>query len=74
MRYATVIPAAFVLTTMTACTAPQRANRFGDDLAFLRRHTDVVVLSDAGGSAQLAIAPAYQGRSFGTQLFRGHLT
>jgi hypothetical protein len=35
---------------------------FGDDVAFLRRHTEVVVLSDASGSAQLAVAPAWQGR------------
>lgn len=35
---------------------------FGDDLAFLRQHTQVVVLSDADTRAQVAIAPAYQGR------------
>jgi hypothetical protein len=35
---------------------------FGDDLAFLRKHTEVVVLSDASGQSQVVVAPAYQGR------------
>jgi len=49
-------------TSMTiGCSAVQK-HTFGDDLAFLKRHTDVVVLSDASGRAQLAIAPAYQAR------------
>ncbi len=33
---------------------------FADDLAFLKQHTDVIVLSD--GSARLAVVPQYQGR------------
>ena len=35
---------------------------FADDLSFLRKHTTVVLLSDAKGEAQVAIAPAWQGR------------
>jgi hypothetical protein len=35
---------------------------FGADLTFLRRHTPVIVLSSEDGSAQVAVAPAYQGR------------
>ena len=62
MLYATVILAITVLMTMTACSALPKTNRFGDDVAFLRQHTDVVLLSDAADRAQLAIAPAYQGR------------
>jgi hypothetical protein len=34
--------------------------RFGDDLDFLQRHTETVVLSD--GAAQVALCPALQGR------------
>ena len=34
---------------------------FADDLAFLKQHTDIVLLTDAGG-AQVAVAPKYQGR------------
>lgn len=35
---------------------------FDSDIAFLRQHTPLVVLSDADKQAQVAIAPAYQGR------------
>jgi hypothetical protein len=35
---------------------------FKDDVAFLRQHTGVVVLSDAGGRAQVAVNPDLQGR------------
>ena len=35
---------------------------FGDDVAFLREHTDVVVLSDSGGQGQIAVLPEMQGR------------
>jgi hypothetical protein len=48
-------PAATTPTTMAAATGT-----FGDDLAFLSEHTEVVVLQS--GEAQVAICPAYQGR------------
>lgn len=35
---------------------------FGDDVAFLEKHTDLVILSDEVGEAQVAISPAMQGR------------
>jgi hypothetical protein len=35
---------------------------FGEDVDFLRRHTETVVLSDARGATQVAICPALQGR------------
>lgn len=35
---------------------------FGQDVEFLKKNIEVVVLSDAAGQAQVAIAPAYQGR------------
>ncbi len=45
-----------------AARPPQGASGpFADDLAFLKQHTEVVVLSDATG-AQVAVAPAFQGR------------
>ncbi len=37
-------------------------NTFGDDLEFLKKHTDVVVLSDATGDGQVAVLPMMQGR------------
>jgi len=35
---------------------------FSDDLAFLKQHTEVVILSDTSGNSQVAIIPAMQGR------------
>lgn len=35
---------------------------FGDELAFLQQHTDVVVLSDREKKAEVVVAPAWQGR------------
>ncbi|MFH1371020.1 MAG: DUF6786 family protein [Planctomycetota bacterium] len=43
----------------------QMANKptiFSEDLDFLRKHTEVIVLTEAAGRAQLAVAPGYQGR------------
>lgn len=39
-----------------------RAASFADDIAFLRRYVDLIVLSDPGGSAKVALAPRWQGR------------
>lgn len=43
---------------------PQKAadGTFGSDLQFLQKHTDVILLQDKSGQAQVAVAPAYQGR------------
>ncbi len=37
-------------------------NTFGDDIEFLKKHTDVVVLSDASGDGKVAVIPQMQGR------------
>ena len=37
-------------------------NTFGDDIKFLKKHTDVVLLSDASGDSQVAVLPKMQGR------------
>lgn len=39
-----------------------KAMSFESDLAFLKKHTDVVLLTDPAGKAQVAVAPKYQGR------------
>jgi hypothetical protein len=52
---------------LAACRAadqtvtPARTGRFESDLAFLRQHTNILLLSDPSG-AQVALGPAYQGR------------
>ena len=38
------------------------ATTFADDLAFLEKHTDVIVLSDKSGDSRLAVVPKMQGR------------
>jgi hypothetical protein len=35
---------------------------FGDDLEFLKKHAEVVLLSDAAGDSQVAVLPQLQGR------------
>jgi hypothetical protein len=42
--------------------APPRTGRFESDIGFLRQHTQVLLITDPSGSAQVAVAPAYQGR------------
>jgi len=39
-----------------------KKNTFGDDLKFLKKHTDVVVLSDETGDGRVAVLPKMQGR------------
>ena len=46
----------------TGCAGLPKGNTFGEDVAFLRKHTDVVVLKDESGKAQVAVVPKYQGR------------
>ncbi len=36
---------------------------FGDDVAFLKNHTDVVLLSDSSGKSQVVVLPKLQGRT-----------
>jgi hypothetical protein len=51
-----------LLLALCGCQGRGGAANFGDDLAFLRRNTPLILLSDARGQAQVAIAPEYQGR------------
>jgi hypothetical protein len=42
--------------------APTAAGPFESDLAFRREHPELVVLTDPSGTAQVVVAPGYQGR------------
>ena len=44
-----------------AKTHKAETKSFGQDLAFLKQHTGVVLLSDESGAAQVIVAPEYQG-------------
>ncbi len=57
-----IIPSLILMTASATMAQASDAPTFGDDVAFLRSHTDVIVLSDARGQAKVALAPAWQGR------------
>jgi len=46
-------------TPLSVCV---RAASFGDDVAFLKSHTGLIILSDKKGESKVAVAPAWQGR------------
>jgi len=51
------------LTAMNAIPHYAAGANFGDDVAFLKKHTpDLIVLSDKAGNAKVAVSPAWQGR------------
>lgn len=59
----TLLNSVLALMTATALTPlGTNAASFGDDVAFLKNHTDVIVLSDKQGDAKIAVVPAWQGR------------
>jgi hypothetical protein len=47
---------------LTSIGATLGAATFDQDLAFLQKHLEVIVLADESGQARVAVAPAYQGR------------
>jgi hypothetical protein len=54
-----------VLSFFTSCQNMQMEEQprmFKDDLKFLRKHTDIAVLSDESGQSQVIISPEMQGR------------
>ncbi len=51
-----------IMTTAASSTRHAGAASFGDDAAFLKSHTDLIMLSDVKGLAKVAVAPAWQGR------------
>ena len=62
-----ILVLAIVLTALAAgcAKAPReeaKAIMFKDDIAFLKQHTQAVVLTDEAGLAQAAVAPDLQGR------------
>ncbi len=64
MRYG-IGAALWIVILAAACAKPAKAPEgilFKDDLAFLRAHTQVVVLGGAEGQAQVAVNPDIQGR------------
>src|SRR5215217_2925227 len=56
-------PVLLSVMTMTAGLAySASAATFGSDAAFLKDHSDVIVLGDSKGEAKIAVVPKWQGR------------
>jgi len=51
-----------LLAEGTSAQQTPRVPTFGDDLAFLKKHKEVIVLSDSSGTMQVAVVPDYQCR------------
>jgi hypothetical protein len=50
------------IVLLCGCSMMPKEGSFGSDVAFLKTHTDVIVLRDATGGGRVAVVPAYQGR------------
>ncbi len=67
MQYVKVLTVLACVGVIAGCAsmgedAKMAENTFGDDLKFLKKHTEVVVLSGASGDSQVAVLPEMQGR------------
>jgi hypothetical protein len=65
MRHVKLMVVLLCIGILAGCMEQQKKlgkNTFGDDIKFLKKHTDVVVLSDATGNGQVSVLPELQGR------------
>jgi hypothetical protein len=67
MRYGRLVIALAFVGILTGCASTgeetkMSGNTFGDDIKFLKKHTDVVILSDVSGESRVAVTPQMQGR------------
>jgi hypothetical protein len=66
MRYVKLLIVLICIATSVSCVEEKKDMAkitFGNDLAFLKKHTDVVILSDTSGNSQVAVLPTLQGRT-----------
>jgi hypothetical protein len=62
MRMARTLGVLAMITTASCVGTKAAGTNFGDDVAFLKKHTDVIELSDESGDERVALVPAWQGR------------
>ena len=62
MKHNTITVTLVFLVSLAALHHGVRAADFGDDTAFLKKYTELIVLSDSLGAGKVALAPAWQGR------------
>lgn len=66
MRYEKLLIVLISIATLSGCVEEKTEmakKTFGDDLTFLKKHTDVVILSETSGNSQVAVLPTLQGRA-----------
>jgi hypothetical protein len=65
MRYVKLLVILICIVTLAGCVKEKTetaAITFGQDLSFLQKHTDVIIIEDKSGSSQVAVLPTLQGR------------
>ena len=62
MKHNNLTTALALMTALGSLNHGVSAATFGEDAAFLKQHTEIIVLSDARGMAKVAVSPAWQGR------------
>ena len=61
MKYVTLLTVLAAVFAFSGCDV-EGQRTFGQDVKFLKNHTDAIVLSDQSGNSRVALVPAYQGR------------
>ncbi len=65
MRYVKLLIILICIATSAGCVEEKMEMAtitFGQDLSFLKKHTDVVIIEDKSGNSQVAVLPTLQGR------------
>ena len=65
MRYVRLLIVLVCISILAGCREEETKmakETFGDDLEFLKKYTDVILLSDGSGESQVAVLPEMQGR------------
>ena len=65
MRYVKLLIILICIATLAGCAEEKTEmakKTFGQDLSFLKKHTDVIIIEDKSGNSQVAVLPTLQGR------------
>jgi hypothetical protein len=65
MRAARLLFILIGIAALTGCreeNTKMATNTFGEDIGFLKKHTDVVILKDGSGDSMVVVSPTLQGR------------
>jgi len=66
MRYVKLLTVLICIATSVSCLEEKTEMAtitFGQDLSFLKKHTDVVIIEDKSGNSLVAVLPTLQGRA-----------